>query len=111
MPQELSPQNDNHEAALELEDLEQAARENRPPKPAQRYRVRVDKEHYEFDTPAVTGAEILARAGKTPEQWRLQLRERGATYREIGPDEVVDLLAPGLERFVTIPREQTDGAA
>lgn len=95
---------------IEVEDLEVAARENRHPRSAKRYRVRVDKTHLEFTTPTATGAQILERAGKTPPSaWLLFQRMRGNQRHKIDLDAEVDFGTPGVERFITMPREQIDG--
>ena len=95
---------------VELEDLEAAAAEGRAPRRARQYRIRVDQEQLVFDTTAATGREILQRVGKTPaEKFLLVQRLRGGGTRTIAPDQTVDFTTPGVERFTTLPRDQTDG--
>jgi len=75
------------------------------------YRIQIDKGHFEITTPLPTGRELLVLAGKLPpEQFGLYLKVRGGQPRRIGLDEAVDLRAPGTERFVTLPLDQTEGA-
>lgn len=96
--------------AVEIEDISKAAAEGRLHRPAQKYRVRIDKDNYDFDTSTVTGRTLLDRAGKTPvERWELHMRLTGNQRRLIKSDETVDLTTPGLERFVTLPLDQTEG--
>lgn len=90
-------------------DLEAEARAGRTPKRARRYRLRIDKEHYVSKEAELTGREILALAGKTPDKYVLtQKIHRGGTV-QIAADEKVDLRKPGIERFMTLARDATDG--
>lgn len=73
------------------------------------YRVRIDRESYVFTQDEVTGQELLTTAGKTPiEQYMLHQRKQGDLY-EIALDALVDLTAPGVERFITQARDATEG--
>jgi hypothetical protein len=85
--------------------------DNHKGKPPPVYRVQIDKTIYDFDHPVVTGVELLTKAGKTPVQ-------DFALYRKLKglpPERVADLQAPidladqGVERFVTLPLDQTEG--
>lgn len=95
----------------EILDLEVLATSGRRPPAHHRYfKVKVDLEYFTFDDPRPTGRQILVKAGKIPpERFILRQRNFGHQTREIGLDEHVDLAAPGVERFVTLPRDQTDG--
>jgi hypothetical protein len=53
--------------------------------------------------------EILAKVGKTPEQYKLYEHKRGHQPILIQPDEVVDLRADRVERFTTMPKDTTEG--
>lgn len=97
------------ELIIELVDLEVYAKRGEQPPRAKRYRFRVDDHHYETEKPELTGAEILQFAGKTPKQYHLRQRLHGGQVVPIKADEAVDLRKPGLERFMTIPCENTDG--
>ena len=62
------------------------------------------------DSPTMTGAQILKLAGKTPaDRWRLQQKFHGGQARTIRAEDVVDFTAPGVEKFMTLPLDQTDG--
>lgn len=75
------------------------------------YKIRVDKAHYTVQTSTMKGRDILILAGKTPpERYILQQKIKDQIVR-IGLDEVVDFTAPGIERFMTIPNEVTEGEA
>ena len=91
-------------------DLEQFAKEGKPPPEAKQYRIRVDDQHYVVKSSKLTGREILVVAGKTPpEKFILTLKIRGRGVRTIALDETVDLREPGVERFTTLPREVQEG--
>src|SRR4051812_40039991 len=55
------------EEELELLDVEEYARAGKDKPRARRYRIRIDRAHYETANPTPTGREILALANKTPE--------------------------------------------
>lgn len=91
-------------------DVEEFALAGRLVPRARRYRIRVDRERIVVHVPSLLGREILRLAGRMPaEQWILSQRFRGGEVREVGLDEEVDLTRPGVERFMTLPREQTEG--
>jgi len=74
------------------------------------FKIEIDKKHYETQNPKPTGAELLTLAGKTPpEQFALYLRVKGNQPERIGLADHVDLTEPGVERFVTLPLDQTEG--
>lgn len=99
------------ETMVEEVDLEEYAKAGKPVPPARRYRLRIDKELRVTENPTPTGREILALVGKTPEGYVLSMKLRGGHAKPIGADEHVDLRQPGIERFMTIPRDATEGAA
>jgi len=101
---------DVHGRDEDIVDLEECAKEGRTPPKGKRYRVRVDKKHYVFDKGVVTGREILEKAGKTPaSRYRLDQKLKGGETKKVGLDEEVDLTTPGIERFITLPLDQTEG--
>ena len=73
------------------------------------YKIRIDKQNYEVNEPTPTGRQLLEKAGKTAANYKIFLRPPGQQPQEVGPDEVVDLTKPGVERFVTLPLDQTEG--
>lgn len=79
-------------------------------KPEQ-YKVQIDKTVFETADPTPTGRELLMLAGKTPpEQFALYEKPQGGGQPvRIGLDQRVDLRKPGIERFVTLPLDQTEG--
>ena len=74
------------------------------------YKIQIDKEIIEVPDPAPTGRELLEYAGKKPaEQFAIYLKVKGGQPQRIQPEEKVDLTEPGVERFVTLPLDQTEG--
>jgi hypothetical protein len=57
----------------------------------------------------MTGQAILALAGKTPQQYLLSQRLRGGVVEPVAPDRVVSFVEPGVERFMTMPKDTTEG--
>lgn len=97
--------------ANEVIDIETYAKEGRTPPPGKHYRIRVDKLHLDIESPAITGREILRRAGKQPvERYRLDQKLTGGRTQKVELDQTVDLTTPGIERFMTLPLDQTEGA-
>ncbi|WP_439571502.1 multiubiquitin domain-containing protein [Sphingomonas sp.] len=78
--------------------------------PGVRYVIHIDKKEYELSDPTPTGAQLLRLAGKTPvDQFAIYLRQAGQQPRRIPLKEHVDLRTHGVERFVTLPLDQTEG--
>lgn len=93
-------------------DLEALAKKGEDPPREGPYRIRVDRTHIVVEQARLTGREILTLAGKAPpERFRLDMKKRGGDTVKVELTDVVDLSAPGIERFMTIPLDQTEGAA
>lgn len=92
-------------------DIEEYAKAGRPvPTKAHSYRIRIDKEKFVVKVPAMTGRELLNLAGKTPAtNYMISQKFRSGEAKKIGYDEKADFTAPGVERFMTLPLDQTDG--
>ena len=74
------------------------------------YKIQIDKEIIDVTNPNPTGRELLELAGKKPpEQFAIYLKVKGGQPQRIEADEKVDLTQPGVERFVTLPLDQTEG--
>jgi hypothetical protein len=87
----------------------QAGEEHGKPKPHP-YKIQIDKREYEVDDPTPTGRFLLTLAGKVPvDQFGIYLRLQGQQAERIMPDQTVDLRGEGIERFVTLPLDQTEG--
>lgn len=94
----------------EIVDLEQFAQANRKPPRARRYRIRIDKKKYDVEASGLTGRELLTLAGKLPPtSYMVTQKLRGGQTRKIELDERADFTTPGVERFMTLPLDQTEG--
>lgn len=89
-------------------DLEEYTAASKPVPRGKKYRIRIDKDTKVVEVDHMTGREILALVGKTPEKFILRQRVKGAV-KPVGADEKVSFLEPGVERFMTIPNEVTEG--
>jgi len=94
---------------IEIVEIEEFAKRGEHVPHAKHYAFRVDKERVVVTTPTITGTEILAKVGKTPEAFKLYQHKRHHQPVLIGPHEVVDLRAHGVERFTTMPKDTTEG--
>ena len=91
-------------------DVEQFAKEGREIPPGRRYRIRIDKKHHDVEASGMTGRELLGLAGKTPaERFRIDQKLRGGQTRRVELDQRVEFTEPGVERFMTLPLDQTEG--
>lgn len=94
----------------EIVDLEEYALANRCPPHARRYRIRIDKNKYEVDVAAMTGRQLLTLAGKLPvTNYMISQKFHGGQPRKLGLDEKASFITPGVERFMTLPLDQTEG--
>jgi hypothetical protein len=94
----------------EIIDVEQYAKEGKIIPHSPRYRIRIDKIQYVVDQPSMTGYDLLNLAGKTPpDRFALYKKLHGGRAQKIELDEVTDFRAPGVERFMTLPLDQTEG--
>ena len=76
------------------------------------YKIQIDKEILAVTNPNPTGRELLEFAGKKPpEQFAIYLKVKGGQPQRIEDEEKVNLTHPGVERFVTLPLDQTEGSA
>ena len=98
------------EIADEIIDIEECAKAGRKPPRARAYRIRIDKQLYTVKVPAMTGRERLTLAGKIPvTSYMISQKFRGGQAKKIGLDEKADFTTPGVERFMTLPLDQTEG--
>lgn len=80
---------------------------HRPP-PA--YKVQIDKGIFETHDPTPTGKDLLVLAGKNPpEHFAIYRKPKQGQPIRVELNERVDLREPGVERFVTLPLDQTEG--
>ncbi len=94
----------------EVIDIEAYAKTGRKPPKAKRYQIRIDKQKYVVEKSAMTGRELLTLAGKSPVTgFMISQKLSSGEAKKIGYDEKADFTAPGVERFMTLPLDQTDG--
>ena len=105
-PQDHGSTASEHEETIDVEEY--GKRGEQPPK-AHRYRIRIDKAYYVVEQSSMSGREILALDGKTPDKYYLDEKLHGAPPARIGPDDVVEFSTKGIERFMTLPRTETEG--
>ncbi|MGN6604528.1 MAG: multiubiquitin domain-containing protein [Ginsengibacter sp.] len=93
---------------IDLEEYSKAGK--KVPKDAE-YKFRVDKISVTVSDECLTGKEILEKAGYKPADNYL-LREvlHGNQKVPIALDQTVCFTEPGIERFITIPKDPGDGA-
>lgn len=73
------------------------------------YKILIDKQHLETENATPTARELLVLAGKVPvEHFALYLKGKGQPQR-LELEARVDLSEPGVEKFVTLPLDQTEG--
>lgn len=91
-------------------DLEAYGKAGKPVPSGKKYQIKVDKQLYQVVVSELTGREILALPNKTPDKYILQ-QKIGPNVHRVDADELVSFLEPGVERFMTIPNEVTEGEA
>ena len=80
------------------------------PDPGPDYKVQIDKDFVEIPTSHPTGRELLEFAGKKPaDHFALYLKVKSGQPKRLALDQKIDLAQPGVERFVTLPLDQTEG--
>lgn len=97
----------------EIIDLEEFAKSGKvPPARCRGYRIKIGKQYYTVTRSTMTGRELLNLADKTPpERFRIDQKFRGGQTKRIDLDETVNLAKQGVERFLTLPLDQTEGYA
>lgn len=93
----------------EIEDLEVCCREGRPARCVRRYRIRIDRQPHVVNVTCMNGRQLLEIAGKCDvTKWKIFQKLCGQ-MQEIGLDEDVCFTTPGVEKFKTMPLDQTEG--
>ncbi|HZY36191.1 MAG TPA: multiubiquitin domain-containing protein [Mucilaginibacter sp.] len=92
-------------------DIEVYVKENREIPRGHHYLILIDRQKYKVEKEEMTGREILTLAGKIPvERFQLNQRFKGGKVSKIGYDQEVSFVAHGVEKFMTIPLDQTEGS-
>lgn len=103
--------NQTQDPEMDVIDVESFVKSGKPVPSGRRYRIRVDREFFEVSTAVLTGRQILELAGRVPvERFRLDQQFSGGATSKVELDQKVDLTAAGIERFRTLPLDQTEGA-
>ncbi len=93
----------------ELEDLEVCAKEGRAARCVRRYRIRIDRDQFVVHVTYMTGQQLLELAGKCDvTRWKIFQKLQGQMV-EVGTNETVSFTTPGVEKFKTLPLDQTEG--
>ena len=94
-------------------DLEWCSKHGHKPPKGRKYRIKIDRERYVVESECLTGKELLELAGKTPYnryQLNQKVRIKGKVkIVKIGYDQTVCFSEPGVEKFMTLPLDQTEG--
>ena len=93
----------------ELIDLEEWVKAKKKPCKAKSYRIRIDKEKFVVKVHEMTGKEILALVGKTPDKYLLSQKFHGGRVESIAPDQIVEFHRCEVERFQTLAKDPTEG--
>lgn len=109
LKEEIAVLKEEVEILEEIIDLEEWAKADKKPKRAKRYRLRIDKEYRVVEVHSMTGREILALVGKTPETYLLSKKLRGGRVEPIKADQVVEFHRHQIERFQTLALDPTEG--
>lgn len=94
-------------------DLEDFSKENpnKGPEKGKKYQIRINRDKFVVKTDSMKGSEILELANKIPFQnFQLNQLFRHGAVKKINYEEIVDFTEPGIERFMTIPLDQQEGA-
>jgi hypothetical protein len=95
---------------IEVIDVEEFSKANKEVPKGKRYQIRIDREKFTVNVECMIGREILQLAGKAPiEKYQLNQRLRGGEVKKVGYDEKVCFTTPGIERFMTLPLDSTEG--
>jgi hypothetical protein len=109
LKEEVAVLEDEVEILEEIIDLEEWAKADKKPKRAKKYRIRIDKQYEIVHVHSMTGREILALVGKTPETYLLSQKFRGGRVEPIAADQVVKFHVHQIERFQTLALDPTEG--
>lgn len=94
----------------EFIDIEAFAKAKKDIPKGRKYLILIDRQKYKWHDECITGREILQLAGKTPvERFQVNQKFRFGRVEEVQLDEKVDLATCGVERFMTLPLDQTEG--
>src|ERR1700749_287425 len=97
-------------ALVEEVEGKEVGKKNPGPRKAKRYVIRIDKTKYTVHVHEMTGRQLLELAGKVPpDQYTISMKLHGGRVKTIGLNEEVHFHAHEIERFMTLPLDQTEG--
>jgi len=91
-------------------DLDQCCQSGTIPVISYKYIIKINSDKYTVDEKEMTGRQILALIGQTPESYYLRFKHKGGSTI-VGADEVIDFTACGVERFSAKAKNCTEGRA
>lgn len=105
-----SNKNENSSKEVTTIDVAQFTKEGKGVPPGQHYKIMIDRNLFTVENECMKGNEILTLAGKIPHtRFQLNLRLKGGKVVKVGYDQKVCFTEPGIEKFMTIPLDQTEG--
>lgn len=98
------------EEILEEVEIEEYGKKNHRLPKAKRYVIRIDKVKHTVHVSHMTGRQLLELAGKVPpDRYSISMKLHGGHVKTIGLDEEVHFHHHVIERFMTLPLDQTEG--
>jgi hypothetical protein len=95
---------------LEEVEIEEHGKKNHRPPRAKRYIIRIDKTKYTVHVHRMMGRQLLELAGKVPpDRFTISMKLHGGHAEPIALDQEVEFSAHCVERFMTLPLDQTEG--
>jgi hypothetical protein len=100
----------NHPPTPEYLDLEDHVANQKPiPKGCRHYRLRIDRHKHKWNSDRITGRDTLDLAGKVDfDKFQVNQHFRFNRVEQVQLDEIVDLAASGVERFVIVPATKAE---
>ncbi len=94
----------------EVIDLEWCAKNGHTPPKGRKYRIIIDRDKYVVNKECMIGRDILMLAGKNPpERFQLRQKLKHGNVVTVAYDQKVCFTEPGIEKFKTLPLDQTEG--
>jgi len=94
----------------EIIDIEWCTLNDHNPPKGRKYRIIIDREKYVVDKEYDRRRELLILAGKNPpERFQLRQKYKGGKVVTIAYDQEVCFTEKGIEKFKTLPLDQTEG--
>jgi hypothetical protein len=95
---------------MEIIDLEAYGKKGKPVPKGPKYRIKIDREVFVVENECMPGRELLALAGKNPpEKYQINVKLKGGKVEAVKLDEKICFTRPGIEKFMTLPLDQTEG--